>query len=298
MDISLVRQYCPKFRVLIIGKANAGKTTILQKVCNTTENPTAVDTTGRRMSLSLLKPSAGRGQHDIEQGYVFSGRDNFVFHDSRGFEAGTTAELERAKAFIKKRSSYTHIKNRLHAVWYCIPSDTPRLLLEDETSFFKECQDGKVPVVAIFTKFDYRHKEAMAQLIEGGMERPAARLAAPSRAKEDFEAKYITRLYKRSYPPQRHVYVYDMHLPMSNCDQLILATVDSLNDLSLKHLFVSTQKNRIHLYVGYAIEHVLKNQQKRRNGLRRHEMKNIVLNCINWFPVNQEVSGSAVAVYS
>lgn len=44
MDMSLVRRYCPKFRVLIIGKANAGKTTILQKVCNTTENPTAVDT--------------------------------------------------------------------------------------------------------------------------------------------------------------------------------------------------------------------------------------------------------------
>jgi GTP-binding protein EngB required for normal cell division len=28
-----------KFRVLIIGRANAGKTTILQKVCETTESP-------------------------------------------------------------------------------------------------------------------------------------------------------------------------------------------------------------------------------------------------------------------
>jgi hypothetical protein len=28
-----------KFRVLIIGRANAGKTTILQRVCNTTESP-------------------------------------------------------------------------------------------------------------------------------------------------------------------------------------------------------------------------------------------------------------------
>ena len=27
------------FRVLIIGRANAGKTTILQRVCNTTEQP-------------------------------------------------------------------------------------------------------------------------------------------------------------------------------------------------------------------------------------------------------------------
>jgi hypothetical protein len=28
-----------QFRVLIIGRANAGKTTILQRVCNTTESP-------------------------------------------------------------------------------------------------------------------------------------------------------------------------------------------------------------------------------------------------------------------
>jgi GTPase SAR1 family protein len=29
-----------KFRVLIIGRANAGKTSILQRVCDTTESPT------------------------------------------------------------------------------------------------------------------------------------------------------------------------------------------------------------------------------------------------------------------
>lgn len=28
-----------KFRVLIVGRANAGKTTILQRVCETTESP-------------------------------------------------------------------------------------------------------------------------------------------------------------------------------------------------------------------------------------------------------------------
>src|SRR6266404_3475144 len=35
-------RYIPKirFRVLIIGRANAGKTTILQRVCDTTDSPT------------------------------------------------------------------------------------------------------------------------------------------------------------------------------------------------------------------------------------------------------------------
>ena len=34
-----LRSRTAHFRVLIIGRANAGKTTILQRVCNTTEQP-------------------------------------------------------------------------------------------------------------------------------------------------------------------------------------------------------------------------------------------------------------------
>ena len=34
LDAAEIRASCPQFRILIIGKANAGKTTILRKVCN------------------------------------------------------------------------------------------------------------------------------------------------------------------------------------------------------------------------------------------------------------------------
>ena len=34
LDAAQIRAECPQFRILIIGKANAGKTTILRKVCN------------------------------------------------------------------------------------------------------------------------------------------------------------------------------------------------------------------------------------------------------------------------
>jgi hypothetical protein len=37
-----------KFRVLIIGRANAGKTSILQRVCDTTESPVIYRQTGFR----------------------------------------------------------------------------------------------------------------------------------------------------------------------------------------------------------------------------------------------------------
>ena len=44
MDAEQTRLVIPKlkvkFRVLVIGRRNAGKTTILQRVCETTESPT------------------------------------------------------------------------------------------------------------------------------------------------------------------------------------------------------------------------------------------------------------------
>jgi GTP-binding protein EngB required for normal cell division len=46
------------FRVLILGRANAGKTTILQKVCNTDEQPVIFDGKGHKASNLCLKDRA------------------------------------------------------------------------------------------------------------------------------------------------------------------------------------------------------------------------------------------------
>jgi septin family protein len=42
------------FRILILGRANAGKTTILQKVCNTDEQPMIFDVKGNKVSHLFL----------------------------------------------------------------------------------------------------------------------------------------------------------------------------------------------------------------------------------------------------
>jgi hypothetical protein len=46
-----IRRECPQFRVLVIGKANAGKTTILRKVCNAKPDakPIVYDGEGRKL---------------------------------------------------------------------------------------------------------------------------------------------------------------------------------------------------------------------------------------------------------
>ena len=42
-DTYVLRSKYTRFRILVIGRANAGKTTLLQRVCNTTEDPCIYD---------------------------------------------------------------------------------------------------------------------------------------------------------------------------------------------------------------------------------------------------------------
>ena len=48
-DYKGIRDKITRFRILVIGRRNAGKTTILQRVCNTTEQPEIYDTKGNKV---------------------------------------------------------------------------------------------------------------------------------------------------------------------------------------------------------------------------------------------------------
>ncbi|KAG2053537.1 hypothetical protein BDR06DRAFT_885909, partial [Suillus hirtellus] len=70
--------------VLIIGRANASKTTILQKVCNTTDEPEIHDTKGKKVRMMTYAMRAV----EITNETVFMSNPDFVFHDPCTFEAG------------------------------------------------------------------------------------------------------------------------------------------------------------------------------------------------------------------
>jgi predicted GTPase len=61
-----IRAKCPQFRILIIGKANAGKTTILRKVCNAKPDakPIVYDAEGKEIILAV-RPEV-RVQHEVQ----------------------------------------------------------------------------------------------------------------------------------------------------------------------------------------------------------------------------------------
>ena len=44
-----LKEKCQKFRILIIGRANAGKSTILKRVCDTAKKPVILDSRGKKV---------------------------------------------------------------------------------------------------------------------------------------------------------------------------------------------------------------------------------------------------------
>ncbi|KAH9027816.1 hypothetical protein EDB85DRAFT_94069 [Lactarius pseudohatsudake] len=128
-----------QFRVLIIGRANAGKTSILQRICETTESPVIY----RRGEEVKLDPSMDRGEHRIDDELVFSNHRGYVFHDSRGIESGSVGELDILRKFIQRKCGEGRLRDRIHAIWYCVPMDNQRPQLD--LKFFKDiCPERNV----------------------------------------------------------------------------------------------------------------------------------------------------------
>ncbi|KAF7984468.1 hypothetical protein HWV62_14574 [Athelia sp. TMB] len=253
-----MRGRCDRFRILIIGRANAGKTTILQKVCGTTEAPTIRNAKGRRTwKPKLLMPSRERGLHNIRDEMTFKSSPGYVFHDSRGFEAGGRGELDDVQAFISARSQEPEPKDQLHAIWYCIPMGDDRPFTRAEISFFSECGVGSVPVIAIITKFDAMDDKAFAELLDRGLSEDEARDEAPGHATKIFEEEIKGILYKNKYPPKGHVLLRDMNHDNATCDELVSCTAGAIDNVALKLLFVVIQQRNLVLCIQSAIDELV-----------------------------------------
>jgi hypothetical protein len=62
-----------------------------------------------------------RGLHDIDDELIFKNHAGYVFHDSRGFEAGGKDELKIVQDFVRRKSQEERLNDRLHAIW-SVPS--------------------------------------------------------------------------------------------------------------------------------------------------------------------------------
>ncbi|KAI6112629.1 hypothetical protein F5141DRAFT_1002922 [Pisolithus sp. B1] len=242
------------FRVLIIGRANAGKTTILQRVCKTTEVPQVRDKDGKEVDIRV-QGSLERGEHDIENEITFRSNHRYVFHDSRGFEAGRIDELKKVESFLAGRAKAQKLADRIHAIWYCIPmTDRARPLTTAEDTFFSRCGTSNVPVIAVFSKMDGLDVVAYGQLRKEGKNKLDAKSMAPERAMKIFDnGNYVQCLLAMKYPPLDHVCLREMDKENANCSGLIECTAAALNDETLEKLLVSTQQTNMGICITYAI---------------------------------------------
>ncbi|KAF8345406.1 hypothetical protein F5887DRAFT_1192035, partial [Amanita rubescens] len=248
------RYKCRHFRILIIGRANAGKTTILEKVCGVAKGtkPIVYDqNVNFCMKLRIDMQYFQRGIHNIEDQITYAG-SNFIFHDSQGFEAGDNKELQDVWKFIERRSAAIEVGDQLHAIWYCIPMDGSRPILSSELEFFTK-GTGKVPLVNAFTKFDALVIQEYAKLNDeqDGSDRWAK---AEEKADTVFQETYLSKVLNVQFPPKAYVHLQDMDTPEMDCSELTEKTADAIDDTSLYELFVSTQMNNLNLCVKSALK--------------------------------------------
>ncbi|KAI3600518.1 hypothetical protein WG66_001719 [Moniliophthora roreri] len=266
------------FRILVIGRANAGKTTLLKRVCNTTEEPCIYN---EERNL--------RGAHDIHQSFAFASNPQFIFHDSPGFEKGGEKELKDVQEFIEKCAQATNVEDQLHAIWYCsselsfimiivndcwfrfcLVTDASRPLLELETRFFQKKRFGNVPVIAVFTKLD----DLITQLYDE--EKEESELHEDARLY--VEQKFQEPLAKCKYPPKEYLCLEDMYKDEGNhqeqVKELMQKTADSLDNPTLQLLFVSIQQNNLELCIKYAVKYI---------NLNTFTLQHDAIFCLQWF---------------
>ncbi|KAH8798709.1 hypothetical protein DL96DRAFT_1720283 [Flagelloscypha sp. PMI_526] len=147
-----------EFRVLILGRANAGKTTILERLTDSSVSDSEVRRDGRVLKENSIHGQSERGMHNVTDEIRFISKPGFVFHDSRGFEAGSGDELSRVRDFVDRRSkNVTKLRDQLHAIWwiqsFCLPLDEDRELFDSEKEPFYWGR-GITPMIIIFTKKD------------------------------------------------------------------------------------------------------------------------------------------------
>ncbi|KAH9002663.1 hypothetical protein EDB86DRAFT_2800383 [Lactarius hatsudake] len=240
MDSQQSPRRIPKiqFRVLIIGRANAGKTTILKRVCETTESPVVYRGDEEVRGPTFLQ----RGEHTIDDELVFSSRRGYIFHDSRGIESASKEELGILQDFIRRKCREKRLRDKLHAIWYCIPMDNQRPGLD--LRFLKDiCPDENVPVIAIFTKYDQFRRNVEIDVEDYGNP-------------DDKVSEVAEKIFREHYLHPLGDGVGFVRLERGQnrrCDDLIEKTAAALNEDTVALMLLTVQKGNLLLSVKMAL---------------------------------------------
>lgn len=136
---------CNVIRILLVGKAGSGKSTLVSKVFG--------------FDLHQARVQAFRSaEHNIDQ--EITSPDSTItptlrLHDSKGLESGSEENLRVILNFVRSRQDRP-LAERLHAIWYCveIPTAGQRPFEGGDINLLNSLKQCEVPVIIAFTKFD------------------------------------------------------------------------------------------------------------------------------------------------
>ncbi|CAD0055019.1 unnamed protein product [Aureobasidium pullulans] len=122
-------------RILVCGRTGVGKSTLINKVFGV---PMTIE--------SHMK----QGDHDINEAFESDKHPGIIIHDSRGFQAGDTKELDQFEKFIKSVLRLTTQKRAF------MLSDTDRVIQTSEVEIFTilAAFAAHIPIIIVGTKKD------------------------------------------------------------------------------------------------------------------------------------------------
>ncbi|KAH9018535.1 hypothetical protein EDB85DRAFT_2294485 [Lactarius pseudohatsudake] len=153
---STVREVLPdgfRFRILVLGKSQSGKSSLINAVFNMTA------ATGSQ-----------HGNADINVGFSPGDNRYLIVHEYSGFESGDAQSLQTIRDFISYRTDADRsASERLHAIWICVPiSDAIEGGLGDGVKAILGMK--KVPVLIVFTKFDLLVSRVQFEITRGDIQ--------------------------------------------------------------------------------------------------------------------------------
>ncbi|KIO03032.1 hypothetical protein M404DRAFT_146392, partial [Pisolithus tinctorius Marx 270] len=249
-----------RFRILVVGRANSGKTTVLQRVCNTTDQPEIFDGEGRYVEycIQLAIDCIQCGYHDIKNELVFKSNPHFVFHDSGGFESGSEKEFNQMRKFVMDCARTPKLEK------YCIPcSETHRRVTAAERKFFEECDACHVPVIVLLIKADLLKLDAIEEIEDLGLVVDEVQVAEVQKGiLDEFLAEIEKYLNYCSFQPNGFlplmrkcsiVALMYMHEEGADCTALLKCTTNALNEENLQMLLILTQQSNLALCIEFAV---------------------------------------------
>ncbi|KAI5997349.1 hypothetical protein EDC04DRAFT_2612577 [Pisolithus marmoratus] len=123
LDSKMANEYLKKikhFQILVMGRANAGKTTILQRVCNSTDNSEIFDGKGNKIESDIVQGTLALSTASVVimmYSMNLFCNPGFVFHDSCGFEAGSTQQFDQMMNFVADHAVTARVNEHIHAIW-------------------------------------------------------------------------------------------------------------------------------------------------------------------------------------